>query len=70
MWNLNYHTNEHIYETEIQREQTCDSQGKGGGGEKDLEFEIINSRLKLVAHIGSINKVLLYSTRKHIHSIL
>ena len=51
MWNLNYHTNEHIYETEIQREQTCDSQGKGGGGEKDLEFEIINSRLKLVAHI-------------------
>ena len=38
MWNLNYHTNEHIYETEIQREQTCDSQGKGGGGEKDLEF--------------------------------
>ena len=68
MWNLNYHTNEHIYETEtdIHTEQTCDSQGKGGGGRKDLEFEIINGRCKLVVHIGWINKVLLYSIRKYI----
>ena len=66
MWNLKYHTNEHIYETNSlrQREQTCGCQGGGCGGRMDWESEI--SRCKLLTYIVQINKVLLHSTGNYI----
>ena len=37
MWNLKYYTNEPIYETKTDREQTCGCQpgGQGAGGGRD-----------------------------------
>ena len=43
MWNLKYHTNEHIHETKTDhrhREGTCGFQGGEGQGGKEWEFGI------------------------------
>ena len=68
MWNLNYDTNELIYETETdlqtQRTDLWLPRGRRGWEGKDWEFGI--SRCKLL-HVGWIkNKVLLYSTGNYI----
>ena len=55
--------NEPIYETETIHRQR--EQGKGGGGGRDWEVGISRGKLLYTEQIN--NKVLLYSTRDHIH---
>ena len=68
MWNLQYNTNQHIYETlrdsQIKRTGLSLPRGSGVRGEKIWEFGI--SICKLL-HIECINnKVLLYNTGNYI----
>ena len=71
MWNLKYDTNEHIYKTETDSQDTENrlvvARGAGaeaGRGGKDWEFRIIRGKLLYIGWINS--KVLLYSTRNYI----